>query len=75
MEQNELDKTNIASKKVLDKILAHQVTMRPRLFFTFKSIALAVVAILTLLLSVSIGGFILFSIRTSYETSLLGFGP
>ena len=75
MEQNEHNDMNTASKKVLDKIRAHQVTMRPRLYFTLKSIALAVVAILTLLLTVSIGSFILFTIRTSYETSLLGFGP
>jgi len=66
---------NTASKKVLDKIRAQQVTMRPRFYFTLKSIAVAVVAILTLLLSVSIGSFILFTIRTSYETTLLGFGP
>jgi hypothetical protein len=75
MEQNDPNKPNTASKKVLDKIRSQQLTMRPRLYFTLKSIALAVVAILTLLLTVSIGSFILFSIRTSYETSLLGFGP
>ena len=61
MEQNESEtKKGTASSKVLDKIRAQQVTMRPRLFFTFKSIALAAVAIFTLLLSVSIGSFILF---------------
>ena len=75
MEQNDPNNINTASKKVLDKIRAHQVTMRPRFYFTLKSIALAVVAILTLLLTVSIGSFILYTIRTSYETSLLGFGP
>jgi len=75
MEHNEPNKTNTASSKVLDKIRGHQLTMRPRFYFTLKSIALAVVAVLTLLLTVSIGSFILFSIRTSYETSLLGFGP
>ena len=66
---------NNASKKVLDKILARQLTMRPRFYFTLKTFLLAAVALLTLVISVSIGSFILFSIRTSYETSLLGFGP
>jgi len=75
MEQHEPNNINAASKKVLDKIRAHQVTMRPRLYFTLKSVTVAAVAIFTLLLSVSIGSFILFTIRTSYETSLLGFGP
>jgi hypothetical protein len=60
---------------VLEKIRLQQVTMRPRIYFTLKSIALGVVAVFTLLLSVSIGSFILFTIRTSYTTALLGFGP
>ena len=67
MDHNEHDNLNTASKKVLDKIRAHQVTMRPRLYFTFKSVAVAMVTVLTLLLSVSIGSFILYSIRTSYD--------
>ncbi len=64
-----------ASNKVLGKIRSHELSIRPRFYFTLKSMALVVVALTTLLLSVSIGCFILFSIRTSYETSLLGFGP
>jgi hypothetical protein len=75
MENNEPTKANTAASKVLEKIRAQQVTMRPKLHFTLKSIATIVVALLTLLFSVAIGCFILFSIRTSYETSLLGFGP
>lgn len=74
MEHNELQQENTASKKVLGKILAQEVTMRPRAYFIIKATALIVVAILVLLLSVSVGSFILFSIRTSSEISLLGFG-
>ncbi len=66
---------NNAAKKVLDKIRANQVTMRPRFFFTLKTALLVIVALITLFVTVSIGSFILFTIRTSYETSLLGFGP
>jgi len=64
-----------ASQKVLEKIRAQQLSVKPKFYFTLKSIAILTVAGLALLLSVSIGCFILFSIRTSYETSLLGFGP
>jgi hypothetical protein len=74
-QQSNLDANTTASSKVLEKIRHKQVAMKPRLYFTLKSIALIVVAVLTLLISVAIGCFILFSIRTSYETSLLGFGP
>ena len=76
MEHEEnISKGNSASQKVLDKIRARELSIRPRFYFTLKSIALITVAVLTLLLSVTIGSFILFSIRTSYVTSLLGFGP
>lgn len=64
-----------AANKVLEKIRRNQVRMVPRLHFTLKSIAVIVVALLSLVFSVAIGAFILFSIRTSYETSLLGYGP
>ena len=60
---------------MLKKILAQEVTMRPRLYFIAKATALIVVASLTLVVSASIGSFILFSIRASSETSLFGFGP
>jgi hypothetical protein len=77
MEHNDTSdkQTGNASSRVLEKIRAHQVTMRPRVYFTLKTVAFAAVALLALLLSVSIGCFILFTLRTSYETSLLGFGP
>jgi hypothetical protein len=63
-----------ASQKVLAKIQAHELTMRPKLHFTLKSLALALVAIVILILSVSIGSFILFTIRASHQAALLGFG-
>ena len=74
MKNSELQQENTASKKALKKILAQEISMRPRLYFTAKVVALFVVALLTLAVSISLGSFILFSIRASNETSLLGFG-
>ena len=48
--------------------------MRPKAFFTLKVIALAVVSVLTLVTTVLLFSFVLFSVRASGEMLLLGFG-
>lgn len=63
------------SERVLDKIRANEISMRPRAYFALQTIALGFVALVALLASVSIGTFILFSIRASNTGPLLGFGP
>ena len=59
---------------LLKKIIAEDVKMRPKAFFTLKVIALAVVSVLTLVTTVLLFSFVLFSVRASGEMLLLGFG-
>lgn len=59
---------------ILRKINAQEFSMRPRIFFTAKLVALVVVATAVLLISVFIVNFILFSIRINSHATLLGFG-
>jgi hypothetical protein len=61
-------------RTVLEKIRDNQLTMRPRAFFTLQVVALIVVALLALLVSVFILSFILFSLRMSGQSLLLGYG-
>jgi hypothetical protein len=60
---------------VLKKIETHELTMRPKIYFIFKMIALFVLTALVLVLSAYICSFILFTIRQSSSAALLGFGP
>lgn len=62
-------------QKILDKIRAGEVSMRPRYHFVLKVAVLAAVLAAIVLVSVFILNFILFSIRISSQDVLLGFGP
>jgi hypothetical protein len=62
-------------ERLMHKIEAHEVSMRPRIFFTLQIVAILFVALAALLVSIFIFNFILFSIRISNEDSFLGFGP
>lgn len=75
MEHETNNKKISMSEQVLQKIHAHELTMRPRMYFTLRTIALVVFAFLAFTLTISLGSFILFSIRASHQISLLGFGP
>lgn len=60
---------------VLARIRAHEVAMRPRVYFTLRFVALVAVSVAILLISIFIFNFILFSIRLNGDDALLGFGP
>lgn len=66
--------SNPLQQKILDKIRAGEVSMRPRFYFVLKMAALVAIAIAILLVSVFILNFVLFSIRVSSQDQLLGFG-
>lgn len=66
--------SNPLQQKILDKIRAGEVSMRPRYHFVLKVAALVVVLVGIVLVSVFILNFILFSIRISSQDVLLGFG-
>lgn len=59
---------------VLEKIRKGEVSMRPRAVFTARVIATAALALLTLLVSVFVLSFVIFSVHESGEQFLLGFG-
>jgi len=61
--------------RILEKISADEVTMRPRLFFVLKVAAIVFVAFTALVLSIFICSYILFSIRVSSSMALMRFGP
>lgn len=73
--EKEQPQSNNISERVLDKIREGKVSMRPRAYFVLQTVALGFVAFITLLVSVSIATYILFSIRASNTGPLLGFGP
>ncbi len=75
MNMENQDKQTDISERVLGKIREGTVSMRPRGYFVLQSVALALVAFIVLVASVSIGSFILFSIRASNTAPLLDFGP
>ena len=51
--------------ELLAKIKAGEVTMRPKIHFTIKAVALVAVAFAVLVISILIFNFIFFSIRIS----------
>ncbi len=61
--------------RLLRKIDARELLMRPKIYFTLQVAALTLVAIAVLLVSIFIFNFIFFSIRINSRDSLLGFGP
>lgn len=74
MNNHELKKDDIKDY-ILRKINTKELSMRPKLFFTLKIVAVAMLAALVLLVSIFILNFILFSIRINSHDALLGFGP
>ncbi len=61
-------------EKVLEKISANELTMRPKSYFVFKAAALIALGIGVLSVSVFVCDFILLSLRINGHYSLLGFG-
>lgn len=61
--------------EILSRIKQEGVAMKPRLFFTAQIIAIAATALATLVVSVFIFNFILFSIRINSHDAFLAFGP
>lgn len=59
---------------VLEKIRSGEVSMRPRALFTLRIAATAALTLLTLLVSVFVLSFVVFSVHESGEQFLLGFG-
>ncbi len=72
MEHNPLSSMK---ERLLHKIDAQELNMRPKVYFTLHVAALVLVAIAVLLVSIFIFNFILFSIRINSHDSLLMFGP
>lgn len=68
-----LKETDI-QQKVLERIRAGEISMRPKLYFVARVVALALVALLALALAVFVLSFLFFSITESGEQFLLGFG-
>lgn len=60
---------------ILGKIRAHEVGMHPRYYFMLRVAALAVVSVATLVVSIFILNFLLFSIRINSQDVFLAFGP
>lgn len=66
---------NSIKDEILQKIKSGQVSMRPKYYFVIKLVALAITIFITFLLSSFIVSYVIFSIKTSGQTSLLDFGP
>ncbi len=66
---------NSLKERLLQKIHAREISMRPKLYFTLQIAALAFVALCVLVLSIFIFNFLLFTIRINSHDVLLGFGP
>ncbi len=74
-EKKEERPTTSLREHILRKINAHELSMRPRAYFVLKIAALVAVTIATLVVSVFILNFILFSVRINNDETLLRFGP
>jgi hypothetical protein len=73
MMNNDQQKKNFR-ERVLESIKENKVEVYSKAHFTFRIILLAIVAVLTLAISVSILNFIFFSVRISGRGALLDFG-
>lgn len=62
-------------ERVLERIKDNKVEVYSKAHFTFRIILLAIVAVFTLAISVSILNFVFFSVRISGRGTLLDFGP
>lgn len=66
---------NNLKEELLRKIRAQEVSMRPHLYFTFQVAVTIFVALCTLVLTVFIFNFLLFTLRINGHEALLQFGP
>src|SRR5690348_1082993 len=71
MEHNEQDNMK---QDIMNRIKSGELDMRPRIYFMLKLAALIVLMVATLVVSIFILTFILFSIRINSQDVLLGFG-
>jgi hypothetical protein len=60
---------------LLKKIEAHEVSMRPKIYYSLQVAALVLLALAVLVVSIFVFNYILFTIRISNQDSFLGFGP
>jgi hypothetical protein len=74
MDPNHISQKNMRDR-ILEKIEAQEVLMRPKFYFTLKIAALVLVMLAVLVISIFIFNFILFSVRVNSHDALLGFGP
>jgi hypothetical protein len=72
--ENNPNNLDAVKSSILGKIMAGEVKMRSKKYFTIRLIVLIVVAILVLLISSLLVSFIVFSISVSGRSALLGFG-
>jgi len=69
------NKQNNLKDRILREIRSGDVSMRPRAYFVLQVIALIVVALATLVVSIFIFNFIVFSIRINHTDALFLMGP
>jgi hypothetical protein len=62
-------------ERLLQKIELQELSMRPKVYFTLRVVALVLLALAVLVVSILILNFILFSLRINSHESLLSFGP
>ncbi|MDB4992033.1 MAG: hypothetical protein JWL75_278 [Parcubacteria group bacterium] len=60
---------------VLAKIQSHDISMRPRIFYTLRLVGLFILSVAVLLLSILIANYVSFSIRINGHDALLSYGP
>ena len=74
MDEDKISQNNNLKNKILNKIKAGEIHMKSKSHFIFKMILIISVAILVLMVSAFLVSYILFSLKTSGQFSLLGFG-
>ena len=65
---------SIIKQKILGKIKRGQVRMRPKLYFVFKIVLFAILALVVFILSFLIISFIIFTLKANGQMFLFGFG-
>jgi hypothetical protein len=69
-----MNNTTPLQERVLKQITNNTVTMRPRTYFVVRASAFILLSLITLLASVAIINYILFSVRASHHNVLLSMG-
>ncbi len=73
METHNIQSNNLKDQ-ILQKIKSGEVHMKPKYYFVLRVVALAVTIFLTVILSIILVSYVLFSINVSGQFFLLGFG-